>query len=155
MRLLFLFFFLLTVSAAAQPTTEVYFEAFLSNDNAQMKKMETELKTFTQTPKIRAQRGALLAKIAMSEKDKSTKVRNFNMGKEMLEKQLRDNKENVEYRFMRLCIQTFCSGMNYGDNIQDDKKMILDHFSELEEALKNIIRTYARTSPVFKDEVLE
>ncbi|MCG8573246.1 MAG: hypothetical protein MI810_00055 [Flavobacteriales bacterium] len=155
MRLLFLFFFLLTVSAAAQPTTEVYFEAFLSNDNAQMKKMETELKTFTQTPKIRAQRGALLAKIAMSEKDKSTKVRNFNMGKEMLEKQLRDNKENVEYRFMRLCIQTFCSGMNYEDNIQDDKKMILDHFSELEEALKNIIRTYARTSPVFKDEVLE
>ncbi len=155
MKVLTALFVFLSSLGYSQPTTSEYYEAFLSNDRAKMKTMDGILKKLQQNGQTRALRGALQAKIAMSEKDKSDQVRNFNMGKEMLEKQCRDNKENIEFRFLRLCVQTFCNDSRYNENVLDDKTVIMEGFSELDSDLKNIIRSYAKTSAVFKDEVFD
>jgi basic membrane lipoprotein Med (substrate-binding protein (PBP1-ABC) superfamily) len=154
MRLLIVLLFSGSVSVA-QPTDLDFYGAFLSNDRAEMQAMEKELKGLQQTAEIRAKRGALQAKIAMSEKDKSDKVRYFNMGKEMLEKQCRENKGNNEFRFLRLCVQTFCNDPNYNQHVQEDRDAIVAKFYAFNTDLKNIIKSYAKTSSVFKDVVLE
>lgn len=150
-----LIFVLIGTTVFAQPTTAEYYEAFLSNDRAKMKTMDSELKKLQQSPKTRALRGALQTKISVSEKDQSDQVRGFMMGKEMLEKQCRDDQENVEYRFLRLCVQTFCNNSKYNENIKEDKEAIVASFSSLDPELKKVIRLYAETAPVFKDTILE
>ena len=155
MKIFSLIIFLLGSIAFGQPSTTEYYNAFLSNDRTKMKAMDAELKKLQQSPKTRALRGALQAKISLSEKDKSDQMRVFMMGKEMLEKQCRDDKDNVEYRFLRLCVQTFCNNSKYNENVQEDKKAIIAGFSSLDSDLKNIVKTYAETSPVFKDVILK
>ena len=60
------------------------------------------------------------------------KLQHFNTGKEMLEKNVQMNANNVEIRFLRLAVQTNLPKLlNYSSNIKEDKSMILKNLNTI------------------------
>lgn len=72
------------------------------------------------------------------------KLSYFNKGKEMIEKAVQANPNHVEIRFMRFCVQTNVPFfLRYSKNINDDKLLILNHWSTLTDLdLKQKIKVY-------------
>ena len=55
-----------------------------------------------------------------------TKLSNFNKGKTILEKSISNDKENIELRFLRYCIQkNIPSILGYNNNLETDKAEVL------------------------------
>ncbi len=73
-----------------------------------------------------------------------TKLSYFNKGKEMLEKAVKAEPENVEIRFMRYCIQTNAPFfLNYSSNADVDKTIILKSWATINDIdLKLKIKNY-------------
>jgi len=73
-----------------------------------------------------------------------SKLSSFDKGKEDLEQSIQADKQNIELRFLRFCIQTNVpSILNYQDNIEEDKTVILKAWDEINDKdLKARIKAY-------------
>lgn len=82
-----------------------------------------------------------------------SKMNNFDKGKQDLEKAIEKDQSNVELRFLRFGIQTNVpSILSYSDNIEADKKMILEAFQNIQDKdLKQRIKEYLITSDALSD----
>jgi len=61
-----------------------------------------------------------------------SKLSTFNKGKELLEKAVVRDAENIEIRFMRFCVQTNVpSILGYNHNIDSDKKIIISTWANI------------------------
>lgn len=69
---------------------------------------------------------------------------NFQQGKELLERAIHEDKNNVELRFLRLSVQMNVPiFLNYSTQIENDKQFIVAHFNSLKDAdLKERIFNY-------------
>lgn len=93
---------------------------------------------------IDAYKGTLLIKMSKYLSAPKDKLTSFNRGKALLESAIKAYPKNVEYRFLRLTIQENCPKMlNYNQNIQEDKELVLQHFNEVDATTKKAITTYA------------
>ncbi len=72
----------------------------------------------------------------------------FTKGKEMLERSVKMDPQNVEIRFMRFCVQTNAPFfLGYSSEVNLDKILILNSWSKItDEDLKNKIRNYMMES---------
>ena len=94
-----------------------------------------------------AYKGALLMKKASFMKVPRRKIVLFKEGHQLLEEEIVNNPENVEYRFLRLVIQENAPKiLKYNMNLEEDKKLVLENFSKLPTNLQEIIKEYALTS---------
>lgn len=77
-----------------------------------------------------------------------TKLSLFNKGKDMLEKAIVADPQNVEIRFMRFCVQTNAPFfLGYSNNIDSDKLVIMKGWATLSDLdLKEKIKKYMLTS---------
>lgn len=72
------------------------------------------------------------------------KSRLFFSGRDMLEKAISDDSDNIELRFLRFCVQSSAPNfLGYNNSIKEDEKMIKDRYKALDDQnLMNKIESY-------------
>lgn len=81
------------------------------------------------------------------------KMSYFNGGKKMLEKQIATNQNNVELRFIRLCIQFYVpSYLGYNSSVEKDKTFLMNNLYKLsDENTKDLIYKYLKGAKMYND----
>ncbi|OFY17893.1 MAG: hypothetical protein A2X02_00500 [Bacteroidetes bacterium GWF2_29_10] len=125
-----------------------FYNVFLSNSNEQIDKLLVEYNSIKRTNSIiNVYKGALLIKKASLNNIPAKKLEYFKIGKSLIEQEIKTNQKNVEYRFIRLIVQEQSPAMlKYKNNIQEDKKMILLSFKDMEQIYKDRIVDYSKIS---------
>ncbi|TDS13022.1 hypothetical protein [Sphingobacterium paludis] len=84
------------------------------------------------------------------------KMSYFKDGKKMLEKQIASNPNNVELRYIRLCIQYYIpSYMGYRDNIEEDKDFLMNNLYKLQDKeAKELLYTYLKGAKMYSEKEL-
>lgn len=96
-----------------------------------------------------AYRGAMLMKKSAFIPVPKDKIAVFKQGMLMLEREIHESPKNYELRFLRFVIQEQSPAiLGYKKNLQEDKKLFLDHFAQLDGTVQNFIRAYAAKSAV-------
>jgi hypothetical protein len=128
-----------------------FFEVLSGKSEANIDKEIARLESESPTSLTKARRGALLMKKAEFVKGAGNKVKTFKAGAKLLEGEIAESPDNVEYRFMRLTIQEHAPGiLKYNKNVQADKQLIISSFKKLDEDLKKVIRNYSEDSKIIK-----
>ena len=125
-----------------------FYNVFLSNSNEQIDKLLVEYNSIKRTNSIiNVYKGALLIKKASLNNIPAKKLEYFKIGKSLIEQEIKTNQKDVEYRFIRLIAQEQSPAMlKYKNNIQEDKKMILLSFKDMEQIYKDRIVDYSKIS---------
>ncbi|UII23377.1 hypothetical protein [Fulvivirga ligni] len=104
---------------------------------------------------IDAYKGTLLMKKADLVKGPAKKLDLFKEGHELLENAIAADSDNPEFRFLRLSIQEHAPKiLNYNDEIEADKAVIVKSYSSLDSDLKKWVKDYVSHSTVLKAEDL-
>lgn len=84
------------------------------------------------------------------------KLHQFKKGKNALEELINQNSEEVELRYIRLCIQFYAPKMlGYSSSISEDKKFIIDYLHKMKNGeAKKLIYDYLEGTKMFTDEEL-
>lgn len=128
-----------------------FFEVLSGNSEANIDKELAKLESENATSVVKARKGALLMKKAEFVKGAGNKVKTFKAGAKLLEGEISENPDNIEYRFIRLTIQEHAPGiLKYNKNMQADKQLIVSNFKKLDEDLKKVIRSYSEDSKIIK-----
>lgn len=156
MRFLTSFFLLFSTFCISQELEELrvdYPKANLDETitNALHEKLSSFPKEKNKT--VVAYRGAvatLKAKFARGFKNKKTF---FKQGTELLDFAVSSEPKNIEIRCLRLGVQENSPGIvGYKDNIEEDKKFILDHYKlNTDTEVKNFVKGYILLSDLFTD----
>ena len=81
------------------------------------------------------------------------KKENFIKGVELLEASIAKMPENVELRVLRMSVQENSPKfLNYNENLEEDKKLILKNFSSSKEEVKTFTLHFVGTSKLFSEE---
>ena len=96
-----------------------------------------------------AYEGALLMKKAGLLSKPKEKLKTFKSGREKLEAAIRNEPDNVEYRFLRLMIQENAPKVvKYRDNIQGDGDFIKANYKEMAAEAQKALVDYSKVSKV-------
>ncbi|MBL1407687.1 hypothetical protein [Sphingobacterium faecale] len=84
------------------------------------------------------------------------KMSYFNGGKRLLEKQIKSDPNNVELRFIRLCIQYYIpTYLGYRDNIDQDKDFLVGNLYKLDdEKTKDLLFNYLKGAKMYTEQEL-
>ncbi|MDR2284446.1 MAG: hypothetical protein LBE37_14605 [Sphingobacterium sp.] len=84
------------------------------------------------------------------------KMSYFNGGKRMLEKQIKIEPNNVELRFIRLCIQYYIpTYLGYRDNIEQDKDFLVSNLYKLNDSeTKGLLFSYLKGAKMYTEQEL-
>ena len=144
--LLVCLYFFLSVSASAG--SERFFTVLSqgSRDDVEKLILDYEAKGDTGS-QANIYRGALYARMAGLVNTPAQRLEYFKRGRLLIEAEIKQNADNIEYRFIRLIIQEQApSIVRYRDNIEEDSAMIIAGYETLDDELKREIDRYAKTS---------
>ncbi len=84
------------------------------------------------------------------------KMAYFRDGKKMLEDQIAKNPQNVELRYIRLCIQYYIpSYLGYKGNIEEDKQFLVNNLYKLnDEQTKDLLYDYLKGAKMYTQQEL-
>lgn len=84
------------------------------------------------------------------------KMSYFNGGKKKLENQIKSNPNNIELRFIRLCIQYHIpSYLGYRDDIERDKDFLVENLHKLnDKSTKELLFKYLKGANMYDDQEL-
>lgn len=95
--------------------------------------------------------GTLLMKKAGLIKGPGKKLKVFKEGREKLEKAIESDKDNGEYRFLRLMIQENAPDiLGYNKEIKEDAAVIQQKYATLKPEVKDAIQSYSSESKTLK-----
>jgi len=114
------------------------------------------LEKYANTPVERGYEAAYHMFMASHSGNPFKKMSYFKNGKKMLEKEIASNPNNVELRYIRLCIQYYIpSYLGYKDDIEDDKRFIRDNLYKLDDkATKTLLYTYLKGADMYSNDEL-
>lgn len=93
-------------------------------------------------------KGALYIKKSGFLKSLNEKLELFKIGREIVEKKIEEQPDNVEFRFVRLIIQDKVPAiLRYHKNKEEDAEMVVKGISLLEKSVQEAIFDYAENSP--------
>lgn len=126
-----------------------FYGALATDDTTKLFKMLDDL-NYAATNQELAYKGTLLMKKAST--IRSPKGLNvFNKGKKMLNDVILREKENAEFRFLRLVIQENCpKQLNYHANINADAVLVKKKYKDLGPQVQGAVLDYSRNSKVLK-----
>lgn len=102
-----------------------------------------------------AYRGALLMKKSAFIPVPKDKIAVFKQGMQLLEREIQEAPLNYELRFLRFVIQEQSPAiLGYKKNLAEDKKLFIDHFTQLDGTVQNFIKAYAEKSTVLSTKEL-
>jgi hypothetical protein len=151
LNLLF-FLFLLVVQVNAQNSMDkpAFYKILASGNTAAIDAQLNIVQQSTTTEK-NAFEGTLLMKKAQLVSKPKEKLRLFKSGRMQLESSISTNKENTEYRFLRLIIQEHAPKIvKYRKDLDEDSKLIRTNFKTLSLELQQIITDYSKKSSILK-----
>ena len=84
------------------------------------------------------------------------KMRYFNGGKDLLEQQIADNRNNTELRFIRLCIQYHLPKyVGYKRDIEEDKDFLVNNLYKIKDKeVKSLLFKYLKAANMYTDQEL-
>ena len=127
-----------------------FYAAMSSNDLDQIEK-ELEVITSSSSPNKDGYEGALLMRKAGLVKRPAEKLKCFKAGRIKFDTAIAADKDNTEYRFLRLAIQEHAPKIvKYNKDIETDKQFILKEFKNLQQVVQNAILNYTKNSKVLK-----
>jgi hypothetical protein len=92
-------------------------------------------------------KGALQTKLAQFGSNPIQKLQLFNGGVENLEKSIKKNPNNIEFRFIRLIIQENCpSFLMYKSNIENDALFISKNYKKASSYFQDCVFEYSKKS---------
>ncbi|TDX01348.1 hypothetical protein [Dinghuibacter silviterrae] len=95
--------------------------------------------------------GALLMRKAGKRSNVADKLSDFKAGGKKLEAAIRADSTNVEFRFLRLCIQENAPHfLGYHSDLDRDNVYVSRHFKQLTSVVQDAIRAYSQQSHVLK-----
>lgn len=95
--------------------------------------------------------GALLMRKAGLLKKPEEKLKAFKKGRIKLETALMDDRDNGEYRFLRVMIQEHAPHIvKYYKELNEDRKQIIAVFGSLSPVVQKAILSYAKTSKILR-----
>lgn len=102
-------------------------------------------------PLIKGYKGVAFMLMSKHSINPLQKLKLFTKGKDMLENSIKDNKWNVELRFLRHSIQSNVPAfLNYSSSLTEDKSIILSNLHSIEDLdLKQMIKFYILKSKSF------
>lgn len=158
--ILFMVMLLAVTTAFVTHPSEVskteFYKAFSGDSPEAMDKVLAKLEANENEARTQAYEGALLMKKAAFAKGVKAKVNIFKKGAKLLEKQIDAAPSNIEYRFLRLCVQEHAPGiLGYNTHIDVDKKSVIEGFAKMDGELKEIVKEYTATSKTLKLSELE
>lgn len=135
----------------AIPRTNIY-KALASESLAQIQK-QLDLINAVSSIGCQSYKGALLMKKAGLLKKLRAKLQTFKEGKELLENAIALDKENVEYRFLRLMIQENAPPiLKYNGNIENDVQLIQKSHHLMAVESRQALKDYAKHSRILTPE---
>lgn len=127
------------------------FYKLIENGNLEEIDKEITLIEASDIPEKEAYRGTLLMRKAGLVKKATAKMDNFRSGALRLERAIRDDKTNVEYRFLRLIIQEHAPKITkYRNKLSSDKEYIKENFSKLDPVVQEIVKDYSKSSTILQ-----
>lgn len=121
-----------------------YYTIFASSD---LTSINSEIKLLASNLGQTAYEGALLMKKAGIVGNPKDKLSLFKEGKTKLEAAIKSSPNAIEFLFLRYMIQENSpSFLGYTSNLENDKKKIITNYTSFEEAVKEAIQTYSKTS---------
>ncbi|HLW07776.1 MAG TPA: hypothetical protein VKY45_09430 [Marinilabiliaceae bacterium] len=92
-------------------------------------------------------KGALYVKKAGFLNNLGQKIELFKKGREIVEKKIEEQPENVEFRFVRLIIQEKVPAiLRYNSNKAEDAEMVIKGVNQLEKEVQEAIFDYSKNS---------
>ena len=130
---------------------KVYIDASKSQKNAE--EFYSLMQNYNKENKVLlAYKGASITLKAKYAKQIKQKKSLFLEGVKMLEEVLNTDPNNLEIRLIRLSIQENSPKiLNYKNNIDEDKKLLLSNFEKQNQSLKEFIKNYIIQSTGFTD----
>lgn len=146
-RIGILSFFTISVAIFCSFTSDKqgFYHAFASNSHADVDAYLSAAKSDKSVGD--AYRGALLMKKSAFIPVPKDKIAVFKQGMQLLEREIQESPKNYELRFLRFVIQEQSPAiLGYKKNLAEDKKLVLDHFAQLDGTVQNFIKAYAEKS---------
>jgi hypothetical protein len=79
------------------------------------------------------------------------KINLFKAGKTKLEAAIANDKNNTEFRFLRLILQEHAPKIvKYRNNLDEDSKFISTNFDKLSNTLQKLVSAYSKKSKILK-----
>jgi len=136
--------------------SNLFYKALYSES---LEKIETTLEAIEKEKidsDVNAYRGGLLMKKSGFMKTAAKKIEVFKAGHKLLEKAIKENPRNVEYRFIRLTIQEKAPKiLKYNKQIEEDKALIIKGYQKMSKAMRAYVLDYAQQSVVLSTEDLQ
>lgn len=150
-----LLFSIVTVVLQAQHSLEKFdksaFYNVIASEDIELVNSELNLLNKAHVPEKEAYEGALLMKKAGLSNGMKEKLSLFKSGHKKLEKEIDNDKDNTEYRFLRLIIQENSPGiLGYKDQMKEDSEHISKYFKKLSPVVQKAIVGYSKKSKVIK-----
>ncbi|MCG8580384.1 MAG: hypothetical protein MI866_10720 [Bacteroidales bacterium] len=124
-----------------------FYAVFSGNSPDDISELISRLEKEEPCSQINAYKGALYMKQSSFMKEARKKIDTFKKGKSLLEHEIMNHSNNVEYRFLRLVVQEKSPPiLKYKKNIASDKEILLSHFAELDSCVKKYVINYSRQS---------
>ncbi len=128
-----------------------FYDAFASSSLEEVNSMLSKLENKKPSSLFRAYKGALFMRKSALLKTPLQKLDFFKKGMQTLESEIDKFPKNVEYRFLRLSIQENAPKfLNYYQDIQKDKEIIIKKYNILDKEMKSIIMEYSKKSEILK-----
>ena len=128
-------------------TNTLVYEALSGDSLETVENALSSLNTANTNSLNNAYSGALMMKKASFLKVPAKKVNIFKKGAKLLEAEIAAYPNNTEYRFLRLAVQENApSILKYNKNIDEDKTVIINNFTQLNAELKRHIQDFASKS---------
>lgn len=114
------------------------------------------LEKYADDPVERGYKGAYQMFMAKHTSNPFKKMNYFKTGKKILETEIDGNPDQVELRFIRLCIQYYIPKyLGYHHEIDQDKQFVLDNLFRMKDAYtKSLIYKYLKGAKMYSDEEL-
>lgn len=151
LNLLFLLLFSVAQANSQNSIDRAAFYKVLASGNAaEIEVQLTIIKQSTVSEKD-AYEGTLLMKKAQVVSKPKDKLSFFKAGRFKLETSISADKDNTEYRFLRLIIQEHAPKIvKYRKNLAEDSQLIRSNFKNLSPEIQQIITDYSKKSNILK-----
>mgnify|MGYP000100189911 CR=1 FL=1 len=91
----------------------------------------------------------MLTKKSSYLKGAKLKIAVFKEGVVLVENEIKNQPQNIEYRFIRLSIQEHSPKiLKYKSNLKEDKEIVVNGYTKLSNYLKKVIKEYAVSSEI-------
>ena len=138
----------LSVSSFSKTT---FFKVIENGTKVEISSLQKEIASQSVSTTQQAYLGALQMKASNFEKTPAEKLALFKKGKELLEKSIKSEPSNAEFRFLRLIIQENAPKvLKYNQEIKTDAAFIESNISKLPKDVKAAVLDYSKNSANLK-----